>query len=72
MGLILVIFIIGMGFILYPSVGNYVTLNTASVTISDYKKVVDGMPDQETEEKLEKARLFNEHLYYGKRGKINA
>ena len=65
MGLILVIFIIGMGFILYPSVGNYVTLNTASVTISDYEKVVDGMPDQETEEKLEKARLFNEHLYYG-------
>lgn len=65
MGVIFTIFIIGMGFILYPSVGNYVTLNTASVTISDYEKVVEDMPDQETEEKLEKARLFNEHLYYG-------
>lgn len=65
MGIIFAIFIIGMGFILYPSVGNYVTLNTASVTISDYEKVVEEMPDLEAEEKLEKAKLFNEHLYHG-------
>ena len=65
MGLILVIFIIGMGFILYPSVGNYVTLNTASVTISDYEKVVEEMPDPETKTKLEAARQFNQDLYYG-------
>ena len=54
-----------MGFILYPSVGNYVTLNTASVTISGYEKVIEKMTDRETEEKLEKAKLFNEHLYQG-------
>ena len=65
MGVIFAIFVIGMGFILYPSIGNYVTLNTASVTISDYEKVVEEMPDPQTGEKLEAARLFNEHLYYG-------
>ena len=64
MGVIFLIFLIGISFILYPSIGNYVTLNTASVTISDYEKVVEEI-EPETDERLEKARAFNEHLYYG-------
>ena len=63
-GVIFLIFLVGIGFILYPSIGNFVTLNTASVTIADYEKVVEEM-EPEMDETLEKARLFNEHLYYG-------
>ena len=63
-GVIFLIFLMGIGFILYPSIGNFVTLNTASVTIADYEKVVEEM-EPEMDETLEKARLFNEHLYYG-------
>lgn len=65
-GVIFLIFLVGIGFILYPSIGNFVTLNTASVTISDYEKVMkerDLEPD--VTERWEMARQFNEHLFYG-------
>lgn len=64
MGVIFLIFLVGILFILYPSVGNYVTLNTASVTIADYEKVVEEM-EPAMDDRLEKAKAFNEHLYYG-------
>ncbi|MDO4323374.1 MAG: class C sortase [Lachnospiraceae bacterium] len=67
MGIIFLVFLVGTGFILYPSVGNLITLNTASVTIANYEKVVDEL-EPGLEETLEKARLFNEHLYYGTNG----
>ncbi|MCD8337734.1 MAG: class C sortase [Lachnospiraceae bacterium] len=66
MGVIFLIFVIGIGFILYPSIGNYVTLNTASVTIADYEAQLEAEEiAPEPTERLDLARLFNEHLYYG-------
>ncbi len=66
MGMILLIFVIGIGFILYPSIGNYVTLNTASVTIADYEaQVADETLEPDADERLELAQQFNLHLYYG-------
>ncbi|MCC8050066.1 MAG: class C sortase [Clostridiales bacterium] len=66
MGVIFLIFVIGIGFILYPSIGNYVTLNTASVTIADYEEqVADGSMEPDVGERLELAQAFNLHLYYG-------
>lgn len=65
-GIIFLIFLVGIGAILYPSIGNFVTLNTASVTISDYERVLqesDLEPD--VTEMWEMARQFNAHLYYG-------
>lgn len=65
-GVIFLIFLVGIGFILYPSIGNFVTLNTASVTISDYEKVMkESDPETDVTERWEKARQFNEHLFYG-------
>ena len=64
MGVIFLIFVVGTLFILYPSVGNYVTLNTASVAISDYERVVTEN-ETEADGRMELARAFNEHLYYG-------
>ena len=64
MGVIALIFVIGLGFILYPSIGNYITLNTASVTIADYEQVIEKLEPDATE-RLEEARLFNEHLFHG-------
>ncbi|MCD7885874.1 MAG: class C sortase [Lachnospiraceae bacterium] len=66
MGVIFLIFLIGIGFILYPSIGNFVTLNTASVTIADYEAALEEETlDPDPAERLEQARLFNTHLYYG-------
>lgn len=65
MSVIALIFIVGIGFILYPSIGNFVTLNTASVTISGYDEKVQTIPDEEMEELLHKAQQFNESLYRG-------
>jgi len=63
---IFLIFVIGIGFILYPSIGNYVTLNTASVTIADYEAQLEAEDiEPDPTERLEQARLFNQHLYYG-------
>lgn len=64
MGVIALIFVIGLGFILYPSIGNYITLNTASVTIADYEKVIEDL-EPDPGERLDEARLFNEHLFHG-------
>lgn len=64
MGVILLVFLVGIGFILYPSIGNFVTLNTASVTISDYEKEI-GELEPKGDVRLEMAREFNEHLYRG-------
>lgn len=64
MGVIFLVFLVGIGFILYPSIGNFVTLNTASVTISDYEKVIDDL-EPKVDVRLEEARQFNEHLYCG-------
>ena len=41
------------------------TLNTASVTISDYDRVMEEMEQPGVAELFEAARLYNEHLYYG-------
>ncbi|MCC8137736.1 MAG: class C sortase [Clostridiales bacterium] len=66
MGVIFLIFVIGIGFILYPSIGNYVTLNTASVTIADYEEqVADETLEPAVDERLELAQQFNLHLFYG-------
>ncbi len=63
-GVIFLVFLVGIGFILYPSIGNFVTLNTASVTISDYEKVIEEL-EPKADVRLELAREFNEHLYRG-------
>lgn len=67
MGVIFLIFVVGIGFILYPSIGNFVTLNTASITISEYEKVVEEAEQLEptVQERLRQAQLYNQHLYYG-------
>lgn len=65
-GVIFLIFLVGFGFILYPSIGNFVTLNTASVTIADYEKVMqESNLEPDVTERREMAQKFNEHLYYG-------
>lgn len=65
-GVIFLIFLVGFGFILYPSIGNFVTLNTASVTISDYERMLEeDNQDPDPEERRTMAEAFNEHLFYG-------
>lgn len=64
MGVIVLIFLVGIGFILYPSIGNFVTLNTAFTTISNYEEEMEEL-EPPVDERLEMARKFNEHLYYG-------
>lgn len=65
MGLIALIFLFGIAFILYPSVGNLVTLSTASISIADYDQKVEKLEDTGAQERLEEARTFNQHLFYG-------
>lgn len=65
MGLIALIFLFGIAFILYPSVGNLVTLSTASISIADYDQKVEKLEDTGAQERLEEARAFNQHLFYG-------
>ena len=65
MGLIALIFLFGIAFILYPSIGNLVTLSTASINIADYEEKVEEMKDTGAQERLEEARTFNQHLFYG-------
>ena len=65
MGLIALIFLFGIAFILYPSIGNLVTLSTASISIADYEEKVEEMKDTGAQERLEEARTFNQHLFYG-------
>ena len=65
MGLIALIFLFGIAFILYPSIGNLVTLSTASISIADYDQKVEKLEDTGAQERLEEARTFNRHLFYG-------
>lgn len=64
-GVIVLLFMVGIGFILYPSIGNLVTLNTASVTISDYAKEIEEADDSKVQELFAAAEQFNRNLYYG-------
>ncbi len=64
--LIILIFVVGIGLILYPSIGNFVSMSTASIEIADYEDTVAGEDlEPSVAARLQAAHLFNEHLYYG-------
>lgn len=60
-----VLFFGGIASILYPLVGNIVTISTAKTEIAQYDKEAEDISDDEFEALFETARDFNENLFNG-------
>lgn len=67
--LIIIITIVAIGVLLYPSVSNYVNNKYAVDTISQYKKKIEDVPKKEVNESLEKANMYNRCIAQGFRPK---
>ena len=59
---IVLLFVIGFGVLLYPTIGNILNKMTSSAAISSYRTQVNAMDDEEIEEKLSFARQYNKML----------
>ena len=60
--LIIVIFISGLGIMLYPMISNLYIEHNQMTAINNYKKVLDDMSGSKIEEEREKAKKYNELL----------
>lgn len=67
--LIIIITLIAIGVLLYPSISNYINNKCAVDTISQYKKKIEDAPKKEVNESLEKANMYNRCISQGFRPK---
>ncbi len=63
--LLVIVFMVGLSLILYPTISNYWNTRHASTLIADYDQAVDLMDDNTRLEMLEKAREYNHSLTPG-------
>lgn len=61
--LIIVIFLIGLSLLLYPSIGIFINHRRASETINEYTKITSEMPKEKVEEIFSIAEEYNKLLY---------
>lgn len=60
--LILIIFLMGLSILLYPSVSNYVNEKNSSRVITDYEHSVEKLEERDYSAELEAARQYNQYL----------
>lgn len=60
-----ILFFVGVASILYPFVGNLVTVMTANTVIADYDNDVKNLSDSDLDELLKKAEQYNTALFKG-------
>lgn len=60
--LICLIFLVGLGIMLYPMISNLYSEHNQIQTINNYEKVIDDMDDNEIQEALELAQKYNKSL----------
>lgn len=61
--LIIVIFLIGLSLLLYPSIGIFINHRRASETINEYTKITSEMPKEKVEEVFSIAEEYNKQLF---------
>ncbi len=66
------LFFIGVASIIYPFFSNLMSVMTADTVISDYKDEVKDMSNDDIEDLMKEAHLFNKKLYEGKVNKDDA
>lgn len=67
-----ILFIVGVASILYPFVGNLVSVMTANVVIGSYDDEVKNLDTSEIDELFAKANEYNKSLYSGSKTDIDA
>ena len=60
--LICLIFLVGLGIMLYPMISNLYSEHNQIQSINNYEKVIEDMSDNEIEEAIELAQKYNENL----------
>lgn len=61
--LIVIVFLVGLSILLYPTVSNWYNLKANSYTVSNYTDVIDNTSEEKFDEILEDARAYNEELH---------
>lgn len=61
--LLILLFFIGLGFMLYPTVADLWNKRTQSTVVNNYDQVIDEIDNTEYEKLLAEARAFNENLF---------
>lgn len=67
-----ILFFVGVASILYPFVGNLVSVMTANVVIGDYEEEVKKLDTSEIDELFAKADEYNKSLYNGSKTDVDA
>ncbi len=60
-----IIYFLGVAAIIYPIMGNMYSMSGSKSAISTYEKTVQQMPREEKDDRLEKARKYNEDIANG-------
>lgn len=63
--ILILITLIAMGFLIYPSLSNYINNKMAVSTISDYTKKINNVNDEELNDLIKKINKYNEELFNG-------
>ncbi|MDE7364261.1 MAG: class C sortase [Ruminococcus sp.] len=61
--LIIIIFLIGLSLLLYPSIGDFINYRKASETVKESTKIASEMPEEEKEEIFSFAEEYNRMLF---------
>ena len=57
------VIILGLGLLVYPTIGDLYSRWKTMQSVNDYNKVVDEMDDQQIEDEIERARRYNRTLW---------
>lgn len=66
--ILILITLIAIGFLIYPSLSNYINNKMAVSTISDYTKKINNVNDEELNDLIKKINKYNEELFNGTAG----
>ena len=66
--IIVLIFLIGLSLLLYPTLSDYVNSRNQTRAITEYDDKVSKLEKEQYEEILQKARAYNENLAMGQTG----
>lgn len=61
--ILILIFLLGLGIVLYPSISDQWNRRTQSAVVNNYDQTIDAIDNNQYKELLEEAHRFNEHLY---------
>ena len=65
----IILLIIGLSTIGYPIISNYINSYTETTVISKYQDDINNLTDEQAEEELKKAQLYNEQV--GQEGAVD-